>query len=404
MDNFDYQRRTFMLFGRARENEVGSLVKFEGGRKVLLHYGADALEKPDLLDRIKRSLDRAGLEIFELKNDDGEPWLSKIYEGIALCRYHHIDAIVAVGRSNIINSGKALSVGAIYNGDVLDFFSGVREPVHSLPLGAIVTTPDAGSECSPACTIINKKDEHIHKLTKSSPNFLPRFAILNPELSINTSRADTAIGAMDMIAHVIECYFTNTQNVQITDELCEGILRTVFKILPHILEEPNDIDARGNLMLAGTLAQNGMCALGRETDWSVHILERELAFRYNSIHGEGLAVLLPAWMTYCMSANVMRMAQFANRVFGIAMNFEDPSQTARKGIEELRNFLHRCGLPQNFIEMGMPMVDVVKLVEQLDLTDGKTIGTYVKLDAYACEAIYTIAYTYRQGQHLGRSC
>lgn len=403
MENFDYQRRTFMLFGRARENEVGSLVKFEGGRRVLLHYGLDAVEKPDLLDRIKRSLDRAGLEIFELKYDDGEPLLSKIYEGIALCRYHHIDAIVAVGRSNIINSGKALSVGAIYNGDVLDFFSGVREPVHSLPLGAIVTTPDAGSECSPSCTIVTKKGDHIQKLSKSSPNFLPRFAILNPELSINTSRKDTAIGAMDMIAHVIECYFTNTQNVQITDELCEGILRTVFKILPQILEEPNDIDARGNLMLAGTLAQNGMCSLGRETDWSVHILERELAYSYNSVHGAGLAVLLPAWMTYCMTANVMRMAQFANRVFGIAMNFEDPSITARKGIEELRNFLKRCGLPQNFIEMGLPMVDIVKLVEQLGLTNGKTIGNYVKLDAYACEAIYTIAYTYRHGYSLNHS-
>lgn len=402
MENFDYQRRTFMLFGRARENEVGGLVKFEGGRRVLLHFGSEAVEKPDLLDRIKRSLDRAGLEIFELSCPDGDPKLEDINKGIEFCRMHHIDAIVAVGRSNTINSAKVISVGAIYNGDVIDFFTGIREPVHALSLGAIVTNPDAGAECSPSCSLVATINGQKQIFTKTSATFLPRFAILNPELSINISQKDTALDAMDMIAHVIECYFTKTQNVQITDELCEGILRTVIKILPQILEEPNDIDARGNLMLAGTLAQNGMCSLGRETDWSVHYLERELSNRYNSSHGAGLAVLLPAWMTYCMSANIMRMAQFANRVFGVPINFDDPTSTARAGILELRNFLHRCGLPQNFIEMGLPMVDVVRLVEQLNLTNGKTIGNYVKLDAYACESIYTIAYTYRHGQNVRR--
>lgn len=400
MENFDYQRRTVMLFGRARENEVGALVKFEGGRRVLLHYGTEAMEKPDLLDRVKRSLDRAGLEIFELGCPDGEPKIDSIRQGIEFCRMHHIDSIVAIGRSNVINSGKVISVGAIYNGDVLDFFTGVREPIHALALGAIVTNPDTGAECSPSCTLQAYLNNHKQNLSKSSATFLPRFAILNPELSINSSQKETALDAMDMIAHVIECYFTRTQNVQVTDELCEGILRTVIKILPQILEDTNDIDARGNLILAGTLAQNGMCSLGREPDWSVHILERELAKRYNSHHGAGLAVLLPAWMSYCMSANIMRMAQFANRVFGVPINFEDPCLTAKAGIVELRNFLHRCGLPQNFIEMGLPMVDVSRLVDQLDLTNGKTIGNYVKLDAYACESIYTIAYTYRHGKNI----
>ncbi|MCK0533711.1 MULTISPECIES: iron-containing alcohol dehydrogenase [unclassified Anaerobiospirillum] len=403
MENFDYQRRTFMMFGRARENEVGSQVKIEGGRRVLLHYGVEALDKPDLLDRIRRSLDRAGLEIFDLKFDDeNEPSLDSIYRGIAFCRQHHIDTIVAIGRSNVINSGKVLSVGAIYNGDVLDFFVGTRDPAHSLALGALVTTPDAGAECSPVCTIVQIRDGISRKFTRSSPQFLPRFAILNPELSLSTSRDDTLLGSMDMITHVIECYFTNTQNVQITDELCEGLLRTILRILPQILEEPNNIEARGNLMLAGTLAQNGMCSLGREPDFALHALESALNAVYGTSHGGGLAVLIPAWLTYCLPANIMRMAQFANRVFGIPMNFDDPESTARSGINALRNFFSDCGLPQNFIDMGIPVVDVSRLVAELNLSESNSLGCYVKLDAYACESIYTIAYTWRPGQEVRR--
>ncbi len=395
MQNFDYQRRTFLMFGRGRENEVGSLVKFEGGRRVLLHYGTDAMRKPDLLDRIKRSLDRAGLEFFELGGVAKTPTTALVYQGIDFCRKEQIDFILAIGRSAVIDSAKAISAGALYNGDFWDFFSGLREPVRSLPLGAIVTTTDAGSECSTTCILSHEIGGKSRKFQKSSPTFLPRFAILNPELSLNLTPKATAIGAMDMIAHVIECYFTNTQNVQVTDELCEGILRTIVNILPRTLEDPNDYEARANLMLAGSLAQNGMCSLGREVDWSPHILELELSSRYHSDHGQGLAVLIPAWMDYCLHHNVMRMAQFANRVFGVALNFDDPAATARKGILEFRSFLHRVGLPQNFAEMGLPMVDVVELVENLHLEAGEAIGSYVKLDAKACEVIYTTAYTYR---------
>lgn len=395
MQNFDYQRRTFILFGRGRENEVGSLVKYEGGRRVLLHYGNDAKRKPDLLDRIKRALDRAGLEFFELGGVEMVPNTDLVYQGIDFCRQEQIDFILGIGRSAAIDSAKAISAGTLYNGDFWDFFSGLREPVRALPLGAIVTSSDAGSECSGTCILSAQIDGRARKVSKSSPTFLPRFAILNPELSLNMSNEVTAIGAMDMIAHIIECYFTNTPNVQVTDELCEGILRTIVNILPRVLADPGDYDARANLMLAGSLAQNGMCGLGREADWSTHILELELSSRYHTNHGKGLAVLLPAWMTYCLHFNVMRMAQFANRVFGIAMNFDDPAATAHRGIDEFRSFLSRCGLPQNFAEMGLSMVDIVELVDNLKSRYNGTIGNYVKLDANACESIYTIAYTYR---------
>lgn len=399
MQNFDYQRRTFVMFGRGRENEAGSILKYEGARRIMIHYD-DASHKPDLFDRIKRSLDRAGLEFFVFGKTQEIAWADTVYEGINYCRQEHIDAVLAVGGASAINSAKAISAGALYAGDFWDFFSGVREPVRTLINGAITTSSDTGAECSAVCTIAREIDGKLRKFNKSSPAFLPRFAIINPELSLSIDNKSTAVAAMDMIAHVIECYFTNTPNVNLTDELCEGILRTIINTLPRTIEDPNDYDARANLMLAGTLAQNGMCGLGREADWSVHVLELELAATYRTLRGEGLAVLIPAWMTYCLKHNPMRMAQFANKVFGIALNYDDPTDTAFKGIEALRVFFHRCGLPQNFFEMGLPMVDVVKLVESLHLKDGATIGNYVKLDSTACESIYTLAYTYRQTRRL----
>lgn len=400
MQNFDYQRRTFVMFGRGRENEAGPILKFEGARRIMIHFDEDAKRKPDLYDRIKRSLDRAGLEFFEFATDEEIAWANTVYDGINFCRKEQIDAILAVGRSGVVNSAKAISAGALYAGDFWDFFSGVREPVRTLMTGAIITSSDTGAECSAICTVAREIGGKLRRFNKSSAAFLPRFAIINPELSQTVENKDTAVGAMDMIAHVIECYFTNTPNVMVTDELCEGILRTIFTTLPEILDDPNDYDARANLMLAGTLAQNGMCGLGREADWSVHVLELELSANYRTIRGEGLAVLIPAWMTYCLKHNPMRMAQFAHKVFGIAFNIDDPAETARKGIEALRTFFHRCGLPQNFFEMGLPMVDIVKLVESLNLPSGATIGNYVKLDSTACESIYSIAYTYRHSQRL----
>lgn len=395
MQNFDYQRRTFITFGRGRENEVGSLVKFEGGRRVLLHYAPDALRKQDLLDRIKRSLDRAGLEVFELIGNDNQPTRDLVYHGIIYCRQEQIDFILAVGSNGVIDSAKAIGAGALYAGDFWDFFSGLREPVHSLPVGVIVTSTDTGAECSSVCMMTHFIEGVPRKFAKNSPTFLPRFAIINPELSLNMPARHTVLGAMNTLAFVLESYFTNTTNVQMTDELCEGVLRTIVNMLPRIIEDPNDYDARANLMLAGTLAQNGMCSLGRETDNAPHLLEGEISSHYDTDPALGLAVILPAWLSYCLHHNVMRMSQFAQKVFGVPVNFNDPVISAYKGIESLRVFLMRCNMPQNFADMGLQQVNIHNLVENLVLDYGPTIGTYVKLDANACESIYTMAYTYR---------
>lgn len=395
MENFDYQRRTFILFGRGRENETGSLVKYEGGRRVLCVYGPEAKCRIGLIDRIRRALDRSGLECFDFELLEPVPLVGEIYRGIEACRELQIDFIVAIGNSALFDCAKAIAAGALYSGDFLDFFTGLREPVNSLALGCVVTNPDAGSECSASCEVQRKINDKIIKLHKASYTFLPRFAILNPELSLNMRPQDATVCCMDMLAHVLGCYFTNTVNVELTDELCEGILRTIVQMLPRIVEDPSDYNAWANIMLAGTLAQNGMCALGREVDWSYVLLEHELLANYPCNHGHALAVLLPAWMTYCMGHNVMRMAQFGMRIFGIGMNFDAPEVTAQAGIDAFRNFLIGLGLPQNFHDMGLPVVNIPLLVSSLNLKKNETIGSYVKLDAQACEVIYTLANSYR---------
>lgn len=395
MLNFNYRRHTFVMFGRGRENEVGSLVKYEGGRRVLLHYAADAVHRPDLLDRLRRSLDRAGLEVFEFVGDDHQSNCDTVYSGIAYCRQEQIDFILAIGSSGVINTAKAIGAGIVYSGDFWDFFVGLREPVHSIPLGSIVTTTNTGAECSSICTLTKVTNGIPHKYSKNSPTFLPCFAIINPELSLNLPASDTILGSIDTLAFIMESYFTNTQNVQTTDEICEGLMRTVINILPRIIEDPDDYNARANIMLANTLAKNGLCSLGRETDNAPHLLESEITAHFNTESAFGLALILPAWLSFCLHHNVLRMAQFAQQVFGIPLDFNDPILSAQQGITALRSFMVRCNLPQNFADLGLSQVNIHDLVTSLMNEYGPTIGAYVKLDATACETIYTTAYTFR---------
>lgn len=395
MENFDYHRRTFILFGRGREEDIGSLVKYEDGHRVLCVYTSEVKQRSELVDRINLSLDRSGLECFNFEIYQEWPDEQDIKDGINSIRNLNIDFVIAIGNSSLFDGAKVMATGALYNGDFMDFFSGLREPVSSLPLGCVVTTPDAGSECSSNCEILKEVDGVKVKVYKSSYAFLPRFAILNPELSLNLPKENIATCCMDMIAHILGCYFTNTPNVELTDELCEGTLRTIVHMLPRVMSDSTDYDAWANIMLAGTLAQNGMCSLGREVDWSYVLLEHELLARYPQCkHGHALAVLLPAWMSFCLTHDMMRTAQLGARVFDLDVNFDDPRTTAEDAITSFRNFLSRLGLPRSLKEMGLHSVDVGELVASLGLAPGETIGSYVRLDSHACEIIYGIAYNY----------
>lgn len=388
MNNFDFYSPTKFVFGKERENECGKYVKEFGGSKVLLHYGSQSAKKSGLLDRVKKSLEECGIEYIELGGALPNPRDSKVYEGIDICRENGIDFIVAVGGGSVIDSAKAIAVGVPYEGDFWDFYSGKAAIKAALPVATVLTIAAAGSEGS-GDSVITKEDGML-KRGAGSEYMRPKFSIMNPELTCTLPAYQTACGATDIMAHVFERYFTNTTEVEITDRLCEAVLMTMVKETPRVIADPNNYEARANIMWAGTVAHNGIVGVGRSQDWNSHGLEHELSALYDCAHGAGLAVIMPAWMEYVMNHNVMRFAQMANRVFGCPMNFENPEETAKNGILAFRKFLVSIGMPINFEQLGAKEEDIPVFVETLGIGDGVR-GGFMELNKDDVTNIYKIA-------------
>ncbi len=388
MDNFNFYSPTEFIFGKERENECGDYVKKYGGKKVLIHYGGGSVIRSGLLDRVKISLDKAGVEYVELGGVQPNPRDTKIYEGIEICRKENVDFILSVGGGSCIDSSKGIAIGALYDGDFWDFYGTGKTVEKALPIGTVLTIAAAGSEGSGASVVT--KEEGMLKRDVGSDLLRPRFSILNPALTCTLPAYQTACGTTDIMAHVFERYFTNTKEVEITDRLCEAVLLTMIKETPRVIENPDNYEARANIMWAGTVAHNDIVGVGRSQDWNSHGIEHELSGLYDCAHGAGLAVIMPAWMEYVMNHNVMRFAQMATRLWGIPMNFENPEVTAKAGICAFRRFLHDIGMPINFEELGAKEEDIPVLVEKLGIGNGKR-GGFVELDAKAVTEIYTIA-------------
>ena len=388
MNNFTFYSPTYFVFGKRTENEAGHYVKRFGGTKVLIHYGGGSVLRSGLLDRVKASLDKEGVPYVELGGVKPNPRSGLVYQGIDLCRKENVDFVLAVGGGSVIDSAKAIAAGVKYEGDFWDFFEG--KPIEAaLKVGTILTIAAAGSEGSGDSVIT--KEEGMYKRGAGSEHLRPVFSILNPELTQTLSAFQTACGAADIMAHVFERYFTNTKEVEITDRLCEAVLLTMVKEVPRVIEDPNNYDARANIMWAGMVAHNNLVGVGREQDWSSHSIEHELSALYDVAHGAGLAVIFPAWMTYVMHQNVNRFAQIAVRVWGCQMNFENPEETAKEGIKRLKNFFKSIGLPTNFEELGAKEEDIPKMVEKMQLGENGSCGQFVKLKAKDVEAIYRLA-------------
>lgn len=388
MDNFTFYSPTYFAFGKGTENEAGHYVKRFGGHKVLIHYGGGSAVRSGLIDRVKASLEKEGLSYVVLGGVKPNPRSGLVYEGIELCRKEGVDFILAVGGGSTIDSSKAIAVGTVYDGDFWDFYSGKAQAEKSLPVGSVLTIAAAGSEASGGSVITNENG--MYKRAYGCELMLPVFAIMNPELTMSLPPYQTASGCTDIMAHVFERYFTNTKEVEITDRLCEGVLKTIIKELPKVLENPNDYEARANIMWAGTTAHNDICGVGREQDWASHNLEHELSALYDCAHGAGLAVMFPAWMTYVMHHDVNRFAQFAVRVWGCEMNYQNPEETAKEGIARTKAFFHSVGMPTSFEELGAKEEDIPKLLETLQI-DGRTEGFFVKLGRKECEEVYRLA-------------
>ncbi|MFT4146456.1 MAG: iron-containing alcohol dehydrogenase [Mobilitalea sp.] len=387
MNNFTFYSPTYFVFGKDTEKEAGHYVKRFGGTKVLIHYGSGSVVRSGLLDRVKASLEQEDIKYVLLGGVLPNPRSGLVYEGIELCKKEGIDFVLAVGGGSAIDSAKAIAAGAVYDGDFWDFFEG-KPADKALKVGTVLTIAAAGSEGSENTVIT--KEEGMLKRGAGGEALRPVFSILNPALTQTLPAYQTAAGATDIMAHVFERYFTPTKEVEITDRLCEGILQTMIKEVPRAIADPNNYDARANIMWAGMVAHNNIVGVGRDQDWSSHGIEHELSALYDVAHGAGLAVIFPAWMTYVMKQDVSRFAQLAVRLWGVPMDFANPEVTAREGIERLKKFFTSIGMPINFRELGAKEEDIPKMVEKLGLGE-YTMGSFYKLNSKDVEAIYRLA-------------
>ncbi len=387
MNNFEFYSPTCFVFGKDTENEAGAYVKRFGGTKVLIHYGGGSVVRSGLLDRVKASLDKEGIPFIELGGVKPNPRSGLVYEGIDLCRKEKVDFLLAVGGGSVIDSAKAIAAGVVYDGDFWDFYRGKRIE-EALSVGTVLTIAAAGSEGSPDSVIT--KEEGMFKRGASGDAIRPKFSILNPALTQTLPPFQTAAGITDIMAHLYERYLTNTKDVEVTDRLIEALLLTMIHEGPRVIADPNNYEARANIMWAGTMAHNNAVGVGRSQDWLSHTIEHELSALYDCAHGAGLAVTMPAVFTYEMSHDVMRFAQAAVRIWGCQMDFAHPEVTAKAGIEALRNYLISIGMPKNFEELGAKEEDIPKLVEVLCRGDGRdgTISGFVTLNEDDCTKIY----------------
>lgn len=387
MNNFVFYPATKYVFGRGVENQVGEQLKAFAMKKPLIVYGKGSAVRSGLLDRVRNSLAEAGIAYAELGGVQPNPVDSLVYEGIELAKREGIDSVLAVGGGSSIDTAKAIAAAIPYDGDFWDFYCGKAKVRKALPVGVVLTIPAAGSEGS-GNTVITKLDG-LHKLGMGSDVLRPKFALMNPELTFTLPPYQTAAGITDMLAHIMERYFTNTENVEITDRVAEGVMKAIINEAPKVIANPEDYDARANIMWSGTLAHNGVCSGGREEDWATHALEHELSAVYDVTHGAGLAVMFPAWMTFAIKSNPGKLAQYARRVFDIVET--DDVKAVELGVEALKKFLKSIGMPVSMKELGVDNPDCKLLAEKVTENKGDVFGNYIKIDKDVAEKIYNIA-------------
>ena len=389
MNNFVFYSPTEFVFGKATEMQVGALARKHGARKVMIVYGGGSVVRSGLLDRVKQSLREAGIEYCLMGGVQPNPVDTKVYEGIEFCRREQADMLLPVGGGSVIDTAKAIAAGVLYEGDFWDFYIGKAKVTKALKVAVVLTIPAAGSEGS-GNTVITKLDG-LQKLSLRVPEVLrPVFSIMNPELTYTLPPFQTACGVADMMAHIMERYFTNTQEVEIGDRLCEGTLMAIINEAPKVMRNPEDYGARANLMWAGMIAHNGTCGVGCEEDWASHFLEHEISAIYGVTHGAGLSVIFPAWMTWMVEHNVGKIAQYAVRVWGVPES-EDKKAVALEGIGKLKNFFTSLGLPVTFKELGVENPDIDRLADSLHRNKGELVGNYVKLTKQDSKEIYRLA-------------
>ncbi|OUP08908.1 iron-containing alcohol dehydrogenase [Collinsella sp. An2] len=412
MNDFSFYSPTRCVFGRGACDRTGEEVAAEGFRRALIVYGGGSVVRTGTLDRVKRSLDQAGIGYVELGGVRPNPEVELVRKGIELARAEAVDVVLPVGGGSAIDCAKAIALGVRYDGDVWDFFAKRAVPADRLPVAVVLTIPASGSEASNSCVINN--DAQQLKCGINTDLNRPVLAILDPELTFTLPPYQTAAGVTDMISHVMERFFSGEPAVPVTDNIACGLIRAAIDAAPRVMDDPRDYDARANLMWVGTLAHNGLagCGLGipgkRDGDWTCHGLEHELSALDPAItHGAGLAVIFPSWMRFVWREHPERFLEFGRQVFGIEpvdpelddLSDIDEEITPERAvhdaveatIDELQDFFVSLGMPRTLGELGIAEEDIEKLMPGLAINRGERFGSFKELTLDDAREIYRSA-------------
>lgn len=392
MENFSYYTPTEIVFGNNSEKQLGTLVKRHGGNKVLLHYGGKSAERSGLLTDICKNLESENIAYVKLGGVVPNPRLSKVYEGIELCHHEKVDFILAVGGGSVIDSAKAIAYGLAMEGDVWNLFDGKTDAKACYPIGVVLTIPAAGSEMSNGCVITNETG--LRKRAYDNDLARPKFAVMNPQRTFSLPAYQTACGIVDIMMHTMERYFSQEDDMTLTDELAEALLRTVKNSAYQVLATPDDYRHRAQIMWAGSLAHNGLTGCGTVGDYATHMLEHELSALFDVAHGAGLAAVWGSWARYVYKENTSRFVRFAVNVMGVPNDFTNPEATAQAGIEAMERFYRDMSMPISIHELiGREITEgeIQLMAEKCSLGNTSTIGNFKKLGKVDMEEIYRMA-------------
>lgn len=382
---------TRFIFGRGAEEQVGREFAKLGVHKILIHHDDGSyLQTTGLLDAIRKSCDQAGVKYVELGGVQPNPRLQKVREGIELARREGVEGVLGIGGGSSIDSAKAIGLGLASDRDVWDYFTGIADPQGTVPVGAVLTCPAAGSESSQVA-VINNEDEH-RKLLVSNPVVRPALAFMDPMLSESLPAFPTACGVVDMFSHICERYFTKDDTFGLIDRMSEGALRTLVAIGPKSVADGKNYEYRAQIMWASTIAQNNTLGVGREQDWSTHTIANELSALYDTPHGATLSIIMGSWMRYCINKSPRRFARYAQEVFGLHDETMDVTDLALRGVTATENFFTSMSMPISFADYSIPEDGIEQMLDNIDFYGpDQAIGSVVRLNRDDCRAIFQMA-------------
>ena len=378
MLNFTFHNPTKIVFGRNTIDKIGREISEDGHKKVLLIYGMGSIKRTGVYDLVVNSLKSNGVEFVEVSGVKPNPVLSKAMEAVSVAKKEKVTAVLGVGGGSVVDTAKTVAAGTLYEGNIWDAFTGKYQPKEALPVYVVLTLSATGTEMNPNAVITN--EETGEKYGMSHPCLYPKVSVIDPSVQFHLPPKQTANGAVDAMAHIFEYYFSGVENTDVQDEMAEGVLRTLIRCTERLLDDPTDYEARAQFAWCTTLALNGFLSAGvGGGDWACHAIEHSLSALYDIAHGEGLAIVIPAWMKYTMMRNLRKYQRFAERVMNISPDGKSSVQIAAEGIEKLKTWFASIGQPTTLKEAGIPREDIPKIMENVAKRT-LPLGKLVKLD------------------------